>query len=176
MSIDASFFQAIFGLAHQSAPLDFFGVFFAQYLPYILMLVFLLWLFFERDWRRRFYNFALTALAVIAARGLLVELFRFIYFRSRPELMLSIAPLIGTPDAPAFPSGHAATFFALAAAVYLVKKRTGIWFLAAAALISLGRVFVGVHWPSDVLAGALIGILSALAVYSILPKKISAKS
>jgi len=67
-----------------------------------------------------------------------------------------------------FPSGHASFFFALATVIYLYNKKLGAWFLAAAALISLARVYVGVHYPSDVLAGAIIGILVGWPVYYLL--------
>lgn len=63
-----------------------------------------------------------------------------------------------------FPSGHATTAFALAACVGFVSER---WFypsLALAAVIGLSRIAVGVHYPSDVFAGAILGLLGAYAV------------
>jgi len=57
-----------------------------------------------------------------------------------------------------FPSDHAAAGFAIATALVLVHRRWGIAALAAAALMSYARVFVGLHYPGDVLAGALVGI------------------
>jgi undecaprenyl-diphosphatase len=57
-----------------------------------------------------------------------------------------------------FPSDHAAAGFAIATALLIVHRRWGVAALAAAAIMSYARVFVGVHYPGDVLAGALIGI------------------
>jgi len=171
MSLDISLFQAIHGLAHQSSAVDFLAIFLAKYLGYFLILVFILVLLLERHWQRRFYKFALGALSVILARGLVVEIIRFFYHRPRPGVVLSIETLIDTPEAFSFPSGHAAVFFALAMAVYYMNKRLGLWFLACAALISLARVLVGVHWPSDVIAGAIFGALSAVIAKKLLARK-----
>ena len=63
-----------------------------------------------------------------------------------------------------FPSGHATTAFALAAVVGFVSTR---WFypaLALATVIAISRVGLGVHYPSDVIAGAILGLLGAYAV------------
>lgn len=64
---------------------------------------------------------------------------------------------------PGFPSDHAAASFAIATAMILGSRRIGGVLLAAAALLAVSRVAIGVHYPSDVLAGAMIGVLAALA-------------
>ena len=73
-------------------------------------------------------------------------------------------------DQPAFPSGHAAFFFALSTVVYFYNKKAGIGFFVASFLISISRVFGGVHWPTDILAGVLVGIFSAWFILKILRK------
>jgi len=57
-----------------------------------------------------------------------------------------------------FPSDHAAAGFAIAFALYLVHRRLGALALVAATVMSYARVYVGLHYPSDVLVGALIGV------------------
>lgn len=64
----------------------------------------------------------------------------------------------------AFPSDHASVAFAIAFAVLLVAWRLGLVFLAFALAIGVGRVFAGVHYPSDILASFLVGLGSALVV------------
>jgi undecaprenyl-diphosphatase len=64
-----------------------------------------------------------------------------------------------------FPSDHATAAFAIAVAIILRKRRWGIFALGAAAVLSVGRVAIGVHYPSDVLAGAAVGAAAALVLW-----------
>jgi undecaprenyl-diphosphatase len=66
---------------------------------------------------------------------------------------------------PGFPSDHATGAFAVAMAIWLRNRRWGTVALLAAALLSVGRVAIGVHFPSDVVAGAALGIGAALLLY-----------
>ncbi len=169
MSFDQLVFQSINGLSGKHATLDLLGIFLAQYLAYFLIVGFLMALFLVRNWRLKFYAFSLVALSVILARGILVELIRFIYYRPRPPLVLPINALIAVDNSASFPSGHAAAFFALGAAVFYLNKKWGIVLLASAAIMGLARVFVGVHWPLDILGGAVVGMLSAVIAHQIMP-------
>jgi undecaprenyl-diphosphatase len=111
------------------------------------------------------------SLSVILSRGMITEIIRFFYSRERPFSEIGFSPLIGADAFDSFPSGHAAAFFALATAVFFLNRRAGKWFFALSALIALARVFCGVHWPLDVLAGAIIGVLSALLARKFVPGK-----
>ena len=64
-----------------------------------------------------------------------------------------------------FPSDHATASFAIATAIVLRNRRWGIVALVLATLLALTRVAIGVHYPSDVLAGAALGSATALALY-----------
>jgi len=63
---------------------------------------------------------------------------------------------------PSFPSDHATAAFAIAVAILLRNRRAGLLALAMAAMVSIARVAVGVHYPGDVLGGALLGTLAAI--------------
>ncbi len=69
-----------------------------------------------------------------------------------------------------FPSGHAIFVFALATGVYYYNKTLGRWLFAASVLVGVSRIFVGVHWPYDIVAGAVLGIATAWACNEIFKK------
>lgn len=75
--------------------------------------------------------------------------------------------LISHPADNGFPSEHATVAFAVAFAVFAYSRRLGIVLILAAAAIGLDRIFVGVHYPADVLASMLVGLLSALLVTTV---------
>ena len=82
-------------------------------------------------------------------------------FTAHPLATHLLAPMSTDPS---FPSDHAAVAFAIAFAVLAFSRRAGAAFLAGAILIAASRVVVGVHYPTDVLAGALVGWTAALVV------------
>jgi decaprenylphosphoryl-5-phosphoribose phosphatase len=80
--------------------------------------------------------------------------------RPRPVLE-GLPPLGGAPSSLSFPSAHAFSSFAVATAMFRIDPATAGAFLVALAL-SLGRPYLGMHYPSDVLAGAVLGVLLGL--------------
>ena len=175
MSFDQSLFTAVFSLARASSFLDIVGIFFARYLAYVVFAAFILFVVLERNWKKRLYVAVLPLFSVALSYGIVTQLLRFLVDRDRPPIALALEPLIPMPNSPAFPSGHAAIFFTLAMALLYLNRRWGIWFFAAAALIAVARVFVGVHWPLDVVAGAIIGVVSAYAAHRLLPAPVAEK-
>lgn len=84
--------------------------------------------------------------------------------RPRPfdvgDLHLMIAP----PGTSSFPSGHTASSFAAATAILIYCRRAGLLAMAYAALVGLSRIYLCVHWPTDVVAGAVIGVAASILV------------
>lgn len=86
-------------------------------------------------------------------------LLKHLIARSRPyDCIRGLIPLITPPTDYSFPSGHTAASFAVGVLLFRkLPKRYGIPALVLAALIGFSRLYLGVHYPSDVLAGALLG-------------------
>ncbi len=105
------------------------------------------------------------ALCAIAAGFLLGEiLLENIVCRERPFQAFPnyISLLISPPSGFSFPSGHTCASFAAATVFFCHSKKWGIPALVLACLIAFSRVFLFVHWPTDVLAGAVLGIACGL--------------
>lgn len=178
MPLDLTLFRWLNDLAGASKLFDLVVVFFATYAPLIVAAIIALMVIAERSSRTRAYEIAFVALTLLLSRGLIAETIRFFYNRPRPFVALTdVVTLIAKhPAEPSFPSGHATLFFAFVAAYYLLGHHRG-WghvLFAATALMGIARVIAGVHYPSDILVGAAIGIGSAYVVGRyLLRKKIS---
>jgi undecaprenyl-diphosphatase len=101
--------------------------------------------------------------AAVVTRGA-SELIGRAFFRERPFVREGFRPLIHHRPSFSFPSNHAACGFALAVPVLLHGIPLGSLLLGFALLLSCARVFVGVHYPRDVAAGALLGTLIACII------------
>ena len=164
--LNISVFQFIFGLSHRNFFFDELGIFLAQYLPYLLVIGAIAFVFLFEDWKHRILLGIEGLLAAILARGIVTELIRYFYHSPRPFVALNLSPLV-SESSWSFPSGHAMLFFALAMTIFYASRRLGAWYFAFAAINGLARIFVGVHWPLDIIGGALLGIVSAMVVHAL---------
>lgn len=157
-------FEKINGLALKSYWLDSLGIFFAEYFPYILVICLFLFLVlnFRKYWPMVFLGLCSGALA----RGF-AEAIRIFWGRPRPFIENHVNLLISHVNTASFPSGHASFFFGISVVVLFFNKKAGIIFLIASLLISMGRVFGGIHWPYDIVGGFLVGTFSALVLMKI---------
>jgi len=147
--------------------LDTLSIFFADYFEYVL--VGCLFLFLAVAFRKYLKMVIQAFLSAVLARFVIVNFIRWLWQRPRPFIDNHVNLLL-THNSFSFPSGHAAFFFALSTIVYLYDKKAGILFFIASFLICLARVFVGIHWPSDVLAGAIVGVFSGWLIHKIFQK------
>jgi len=142
--------------------MDALIIFSSEYLPWWAGVGILAFYVLGRDKKREFLMIAHTFAAAVLARFVFAEIIRFFYDRPRPfEVLDNVYQLVQHSMGGSFPSGHAAFFFALATGVFFYRKWWGVLFYAAALLVSFSRVAAGIHWTSDILAGAAIGIFSA---------------
>ena len=111
--------------------------------------------------RRPGQRAALQAGVSLLLTNVLVKLCNLFYFRPRPFAAHEVNLLFYHPSDSSLPSNPAAVGFALAVAVWLNHRRTGAAMLALASLWSLARVYCGVHYPLDIVAGAAVGALAA---------------
>ena len=165
MNLDLYIFQEINNFALKYLWLDTIGIFFAKYFGYLL--IFFLILFLVKNFKKYKLMICQAFLAGILARIGIVELIRFIFPIPRPFVKNNIHLLLDHINTPGFPSGHAAFYFAISTILYFYNKKAGLLFFLASFLISISRVFSGLHWPSDILGGMAVGILSGWLIIKI---------
>ena len=113
---------------------------------------------------RRWGVFALTVIAVALADWSATGL-KALIDRPRPPLRYAEPKtLVPVPHDASFPSGHAATSFAAATMLSLAFPRFAPFLYVVAAAVAFSRVYVGVHYPLDVIGGALLGVLVAVVL------------
>jgi membrane-associated phospholipid phosphatase len=113
---------------------------------------------------RRWGVFALTVIAVALADWSAMGL-KALVDRPRPPLRYAEPKtLVAIPHDASFPSGHAATSFAAATMLSFAVPRFAPVLVLLAAAVAFSRVYVGVHYPLDVIGGAALGALIAIAL------------
>lgn len=111
------------------------------------------------------YGFIAAACSVAVSRSI-----SLLYFRDRPFAVHEVNQLLPHVESNSFPSDHAAAAFAIAFMLFLCSKRLGVVMLTCAGIVSFSRIWVGKHYPLDVFAGALLGILVAVLVFWLLER------
>lgn len=167
--IDYFIFEKINNLAGKWRLLDTFAIFFAKYFNYFL--IFLIFLFLFENFKKYWPIISKAVLAGILARLGFAEIIYFFWKRPRPFMVHKVNLLLSYPSNPSFPSGHAAFYFAFSTIIYSYNKKAGFLFFLASFLISFSRILCGFHWPSDILGGAVIGIISGIIILKLFHKK-----
>jgi membrane-associated phospholipid phosphatase len=131
--------------------------------PVVALATFGLWLLARPGGNRKWKLASACALGSAALALLINQLIGKIWHRQRPFASHPSAHVWGNRSHDAsFPSDHASAAFAIAFAVFFFDRVVGSVFLAAAVIVGAGRVFIGAHYPLDVLAGCAVGLGSAL--------------
>ena len=156
---DLALFHWINGFAGRWSALDFVMVTITRTSPIIFAAVLLAcWGRWRASWQR---GAALAGVAALVALGL-GQLGNLAFPRARPFVVTETTVLIPHAPDPSFPSDHAILAFAVAAVLATMSRTLGAWLAALGVLVLISRVFVGAHFPADVLGGAAIGVLGAL--------------
>lgn len=129
------------------------------------------------SFRRKNWEIIAVAFAAgLIARFGITDLIRAFYNQPRPfEIFPDLKQLVYHDGGGAFPSGHATFFFAVATVISRYYPKTSLLFWGAALSLSSARVAAGLHWPSDILGGAVIGIAVGLTTHWLVKKYLKPK-
>ena len=128
------------------------------------LVLFGLWLHGRGPERFRNQLVTIAGASSVGVANAVTALINAQFFRPRPFLDNELTLLFYEPTDSSFPSNAAAVGFALATAVFVRHRRTGAALYALAALWALARVYAGVHYPTDVIAGAVVGVAAGIAM------------
>lgn len=181
--MNITIFYLLYSFAHQTPFLDSLIIFCAKYLQYPAILFLILYLFLhyvgEFNFKKPFslLKIKIKEIFLIFTPAVfswfIADIFKKLFFSPRPFIALkdTVQPLFFHGGFDSFPSGHAIFFSALAISGYFVHKRVGRVYIIFALIIGLARIMAGIHFPVDILAGYLFGILVSLIFNVIFSKK-----
>jgi undecaprenyl-diphosphatase len=168
--LDVSIYRAINGLCGTSPFLDRLVYHFEPLRGVLFMGIFgLLWFRQDSARRRTQETLILTIPAVVLALAANRIISTLLPFRERPMYALGANPPSFTwaydlENWSSFPSDNASYLFAIATMLWFISRPVGAVFGVFGAFAVLGRVYLGIHYPSDILVGALLGVACAFAI------------
>jgi len=166
MHWDLVLFNAIHRFWGVSRFWDALGVFCADTLTYFLAIGGFVFVFrIVHSGRQRLFVAGEMLLAFLIARGILASIISYLVQRLRPFAALDFTPPFLPLTSGSFPSGHMSGLFAVAFVIFAFDGRWGLVFMALSLVVGLARIFTGLHWPSDILAGLFLGIASGYLVH-----------
>lgn len=157
-------FFLIFGLSSKNSFLDSMMIFGAEYLIYLmLILAFILAVRGKIPERKSLLLFLISFPILV----LLIKFIHLFLFEPRPYITNDILPLITHKANASFPSRHASIMSAIAFAYWYYKSRWTPLFLLFLIWVGIARIYVGVHYPIDIVGGVIVGVLSLIIALQI---------
>lgn len=166
---DFTLYMSLYNLGQNSALAKEVFFFFAKYgiVLFLFSFAYLIWM--------KKINAFLCSFIAMALAGLIDLAIVLFWQRPRPfvshDLIISSIGNLETGRISSFPSSHTYIVFAIATSVYLYgHKKLGTTLFLLAILVAVGRIGTGLHYPSDTIAGAILGILSGIVAYRFVSK------
>ena len=158
--MNAKLFLFINQFAKQNQFLDLIAIIFAKGMPYIFILFEIYLYFILKKKNKAIFAFYSVILGLFISY--IISLF---YFHNRPFMDNLGIMLISHKAETSFPSDHTTFLFSIAFSFLLFKVKFWKWFLSLALLGGISRIYVGVHYPYDILGGIFIGFISAFIIF-----------
>lgn len=164
MRLDAALFKTLYYIAVDVDVIGRFMVLITKLsakIFYVIYAGFIFFLLFSRDGQ-------LVPFLVGPSGGLLFTgALRKMWWRPRPFVTLSVQSLIAHDCDGSFPSKHAMSAFVIGMSVWYIRPALGLVVLTMAGITGLSRIMVGVHYPLDIVVGAMLGILFSVVSFTL---------
>lgn len=157
-------FQFINDLAVSFSMLNPFMRFLSEKAEYLFYLGIIVYWFTRIHINRKMVIITLFSACIGFGMGSILSHF---FYRDRPFVDHTVNQLIVHASNASFPSDHSIGAFVIATGIWLFRKKDGVIWLVLAGFVSFSRIWNGVHYPTDVLMGSFIGVVSAIMIYQI---------
>lgn len=156
--MDYYLFQVINRLSGKNPILDKFMIFLSNKVRYVFMFVFL-FLFLRKKFKK---DLVKNSLFSIICAWFLHFIIHFFYFKPRPFIKHRVGILIPSKMDSSFPSKHTLLAFAASTSILLREKQIGVVMWILSILTGFSRVWMGHHYPSDIIFSAIIGSITSV--------------
>lgn len=153
-------FDAINQWAGQYHWLDTFAIVLTNNVQWVFLAILLILWFTNEENKRTVMLSAITGCLALC----ISQVISFVYFHPRPFMEHAVHQLVSHAAESSFPSDHATGAFALAFPVLARNKKWGFVMMGLAIATGVSRIFVGVHYPFDIVGGMIVGFLSSLLI------------
>lgn len=151
-------FYLIFGLGNKNQLLDYLMIFGADLLIYLMFILAIIFTIKGKIGERKAFILFLISFPILV---LIIKIIHLFYFLPRPFIENGITPLIDYKKVDAsFPSRHTSVAFIMALSYFYYKSKWAPILLLFAIWIGISRIYVGVHYPFDILGGIIVSIVS----------------
>jgi len=166
MSLNESILRSLYSLAGENEMLGNIAFYAAQYLGHILLVFLIAYLFTHKRGFAEGFRDVLVVLTTAAIAWTVSHILKDILMEPRPFVtLLDITPRVVFSSEWSFPSGHATFFAALATSMLFYHRPMGLLLVVGALGIGWARVATGIHWPSDIIVGYIVGISIGIIAY-----------
>ncbi|MEJ9314518.1 undecaprenyl-diphosphatase [Priestia megaterium] len=154
-------FKTIHGMAGQNIFLDDFMVFCTNNAIYIFGLsLLLIWIFGNESYKKSAFYAGITGIIALCANYLIT----LIYYEPRPFVAHHVHTLISHAADASFPSDHTTGAFAIASLIWIRHRKIGVFMILFALLTGFSRIWVGHHYPFDVLGSIVVATIIAILI------------
>ncbi len=156
---NATIFLLIFGLSSKLPVADMLMVFGARFLIYLTFILMFILIFKGAVREKKALILAILAIPIVI---LLIKGIHLFIFEPRPFVNYHFSPLLNTEADASFPSRHASIMSAIAFSYTYFKSKWAPFFLLLMIWVGISRIYVGVHYPLDIIGGIFVGIISLI--------------
>lgn len=132
-----------------------------EYFIPVSLALFIVFIWFSKKSQRKVLTIGALSVGLV---NLVIAISNQVIVRPRPFDELSLNLLFYKPTDPSFPSNAAAVAFTLAISIFIVNRKLGVVAILMSVIYSFSRFYAGVHYPTDILAGIILGILAPIVV------------